>query len=165
MRIVKIVLWIICITVVQTVFGRCLGVFGTMPDLLLAFSVIFAFCERDIFVSGAVLLVCGVIDASGVGHLFPAALLGVVCAGLLAHEANSVLRYIPGFIKTFFITAAAAFVIGVVEYFAGHITMSIKCILENILPYTAYAVIGECIMYPLVRRTLFRRKSNSLIIG
>ncbi|MGN1115865.1 MAG: hypothetical protein ACI4TH_04805, partial [Candidatus Ornithomonoglobus sp.] len=102
MRIAKIVLWIICVTIVQTVFGSVFCVFGTMPDLILGFSVIFALCERDIFASGVVLLVCGVIDASGAGHLFPAALLGVVCAGLLSREANSVLRYIPGFIKTFF---------------------------------------------------------------
>lgn len=165
MRILKIVLWIICVTVVQTVFGRGFCIFGTMPDLILAFSVIFAFCERDAFVSGVVLLVCGVIDASCAGHLFPSALLAVVCAGLLSREANSVLRYIPGFVKSLFITAAAAFILGVTEYFAVNLTISVKCILENILPYTVYTLIGGCIMYPLIRRTLFRQKNRSLITG
>ncbi len=165
MRIVKIVLWIICVTAAQTVFGSAFGILGTMPDLILAFSVIFSLCERDILTSGAVLLVCGVTDASGAGHLFPAALLGVVCASLIARESNGILRYIPGFVKTFFITAAAAFVIGAAEYFAGNLTINIKCILENILPYTVYTVIGECIMYPLIRRTLFREKSKSLMTG
>ncbi|MGN0183058.1 MAG: hypothetical protein ACI4DP_11740 [Candidatus Ornithomonoglobus sp.] len=164
MRIVKIVLWIICITAVQTVFGKCFGILGTMPDLILAFSVIFALCEYDIFASGVVLLVCGIIDASSVGHLFPAALLGVVCAGLLSRGANGVLRYITGFIKALFITAGAAFAIGTAEYFAGHLTMSVKCIIENILPYTAYTVIGGCIIYPPVKHTLFPRKDKSLMI-
>lgn len=165
MKIVKIVLWIICVTAVQTVFGNSLGILGTMPDLLLAFAVIFAICERDIFTSGVVMLVCGITDASSVGHLFPAALLGVVCAGLVSHGANSMLRYIPVFIKAFFITAAAAFVIGAAEYFTSHLTMSVQCIFENILPYTVYTVIGEFIMYPLLKHTLFPGKDKSLIIG
>lgn len=163
MRILKTVIWIICLTVLQTVFCGVFSVMGIMPELLLAFAVIFACGERDRFLNGAVLLVCAVIDASGTGRFFPAVLLGAVCAGLLSRASSGVMRHMPGFIKTFSITVVSAFAIGCAECFAATLGVSAKSVLENVLPHTVYTALCFCAMYPIARRTLFYARKETLV--
>jgi predicted metal-binding protein len=137
---------------------------GAVPDFLLAFAVIFAFCERKQELGAYVFLACAVVCGACIGRSFPITVLGISVAGIAAHGAYSKMKYIPECVRAIFITAVAAFAIGAAEFFVAHTALSVRGILYGIVPYTAYTTAAACIMYPIMKKTLFKTEDKKLFV-
>lgn len=165
MRTVKIVLWIILLLIVKTVFVRVIGISGIMPELLMAFAVIFAFHERRLSVASYVIIICGAVAGAGIGESFPVLVLVTGAAGITAYRANSVLRFIPKYIRCATIVAAASIIYGVLRCLLNMGMFQLNMIFESLIPYVIYTTIAACIIYPLIIKTLFKEdKSKKYLI-
>ena len=164
MRLVKIIAWIFIIYIIQTVFAGLIGIQKTVPDLLLGFSIIYSFHEKRYNSCIYILLACGMLAGSCVGRSFPADVLIIGTASIAAHELNGKIRFIPKFIRTEFMVAAAAIVLSAAEYFISFRTLGTDALIRSIVPYAAYTLICACIMYPLIMKTLFKKDEKQLLI-
>lgn len=160
MRTVKIVLWIVLLLIVKTVFVRVIGISGIMPELLMAFAVIFAFHEHRLSVASYVIIICAAVTGSCVGESFPVLVLVTGAAGIAAYGAKNVFRFIPKYIRCVVIVAAASVVYGVLRCLLNVGIFQLNVIFESLIPYVVYTTIAACIIYPLVIKTLFKEDKN-----
>lgn len=164
MRIVKIILWILLLLIVKTVFVKVIGVAGTMPELLMAFAVIFAFHELRLLTTSYIIIVCGICVGSCMGEIFPAAVLVTGAAGLIARGASYYFRFIPKYVRCLFIIAMTSFVYGFIVYFAHSVIIKPTELIYYILPYVIYTTAAAAVMYPIIIRTLFHEDKNKKLL-
>ena len=164
MRVVKIILWILLMLIVKTVFVKVIGIGGAMPELLLAFAVIFSFHELRLLTTSYVIIACGIAAGSCMGENFTAAVLVTGAAGLVARGASYYFRFIPKYIRCLFITAAAAFVYSFIIYFIHSAAVVPMELLSCVLPYVIYTTAAAAVIYPLIIRTLFHEDKNKKLL-
>ena len=165
MRVVKIIIWLVLLMVLETVFGSLFSIKGAMPDLLAAFAVAYCIHERRLQVAAYIMLACGIITGSEPGKSFLVEVLVCAGAGLLAYGARRRMKFIPAWIKSCILTAAAAFVVAAVQYLtnAGD-AISIQGLIYSILPKTIYTFAAGLALYPLTGITLFREKESGRLL-
>lgn len=164
MRVVKLVLWILLLTVIKTVFVKVLGFGGIMPEPLMAFAVIFAFHEYRLSVATYVILACGMIAGSCIGESFAAMVLVTGAAGIVARGASMYFRFIPKFVRCLFIIAAAALVYSCIIGFAQSGLFTLSLLLSDVLPYVIYTAAAGAVIYPIIVKTLFREDKNKKLL-
>ncbi|MCH5212882.1 MAG: hypothetical protein J1G06_07695 [Oscillospiraceae bacterium] len=164
MRTVKIIAWILAIYIIQTVFAGLIGIRGIVPDLLLGFSVIYSFHEQRYNSCTYIMLACGMLAGSCVGRSFPADVLVIGAASVAAHELSGRIRFVPKFVRTELMVAAAAVVLSAAEYFISYKALGANAAIRNILPYATYTLICSFIMYPLIVKTLFKKEEKQLLV-
>lgn len=164
MKIFKTAVWIAILYIIQVVFVKVIGIMGTMPDLMLAFSVIYALNEQRWSVCAYIMLICGILAGAAAGRYFPLAVLIIGAASVWARTFADTAKFIPKFMKLVFIMVCAASVLGAAEYFAlSGIEMNMGLV-KNAVPYAAYTLLAAMILYPLVSRFLFRKSAERLLI-
>lgn len=163
MRTIKIIIWIFALFILQSVFGGVIGIRGCVPELLLCFTVCFAICDSS-RISAYVLIACGILSGSGVGRVFPIAVIVIGGAGLIACGMASRLRFIPVFVRALAIIALCAFVMCSAEYFTAYKAITFTVLVTRLLPFTLYTAAWGGIMYPTVRRTLFKKTEKKLLV-
>lgn len=164
MRIIKNIAWILSLYVIQTVFGRFIKINETVPNLLAAYSVITAFLAASEKEMIYVLLLCGIISGSSVGHIFCSDVFIIGTMSILSHAAAEYVRFVPGFVRALIMCLAAAALLAAAECLAVNHTIGINDVLHSILPYTAYTLAAACIIYPLIVKTLFKKKDKKLMV-
>lgn len=164
MKIFKTAVWIAILYIIQAVFVKVIGIMGTTPDLMLAFSVIYSLNEQKWSACAYVMLICGILAGTAVGRSFPLVVLVVGMASLWARACTDMAKFIPKFIKLIFIMICAAALLGAAEYFAfSGITVNMG-IVKNTVPYAAYTLLAAMILYPFVSRFLFSKSAERLLI-
>lgn len=164
MRKFKIAIWMIVVYIIQTVFCGVIDFNGTAPDLLLAFTVIFAFYELELKATTVIILLSGVLSGSEAGRIFPAVMIVTGIAGLLSRGLFKMFKFVPQCIKIISVIIVASFLLCSFEYFAMYKSIPAAALMESILPYVAYTGVAGCIMYPIVKRTLFSNRNQKQLI-
>lgn len=164
MRNVKLIIWICLIYIIQSSFGSCISIFGYVPDLMLAFAVMFSFRERDRLLSSVVLVICAILSGVLAERMFPAAVIITALAGAFANMAYDRMKYVPKWMRSVVLTGAAAMVMGTVQYFFAGMSFNLTAILKGIVPYAAYTFAASCVMYPVMARTMFMKQAKKLLI-
>ncbi len=164
MRKLKLVVWMLLIYLFQTVFCGAINFNGTAPDLLLAFAVIFAFYEWETNLAALIIILCGVLAGSEAGRVFPAAVLVTGVAGLMSRALFKTAKLVPEFVKIISVIIVAAFSLCSFEYFTVYKSISVYALLYSILPYVIYTTLAASVMYPLIKKTLFRMQDKKQLI-
>lgn len=164
MKIFKTAVWIAILYIIQVVFVKVIGIMGAVPDLMLAFSVIYALHEQKWSACAYVMVICGILAGSAVGRSFPLTVLVIGAASVWARISAETAKFIPKFAKLIFIMICAASVLGAAEYFAFSGIAVNLIIVRKAAPYAAYTLIAAMILYPFVSRFLFRKSVERLLI-
>lgn len=164
MRIVKLAVWLVILYVLQTVFAGLIAINGAVPELMLAFAVVYAFCETGFAAASNTALVCGMLAGCVMGNSFPLSVLIIGSWGLISFYGKNVLRFIPAVIRCVLLTAAAALLMGTAECFAVLKAISLGSFLTEILPYTIYTAAAAVIIYPLAGRTFFKKEDEKKLL-
>lgn len=164
MRIVKHIIWLILLTIIQTVFGRLIAVYGIVPNLLAGYSIITAFCTRDDKEAAYVLLAAGILSGSCVGHLFPADVFFIGFGSVAARGVADYFRSVPAIVKISVLTALTAAAVSATECFVAYRRIDLSAALYNVLPFMLYTAVAACVMYPIVIRTMYKKTEKKLIV-
>lgn len=162
MRKFKIAIWIFLLYIIQTVFGGAININGTIPDLLLAFAVIFTFYEWELNTATLIIIICGILAGSEAGRVFPAVVI-MTCAAAMAARGFSA-KFIPQCIRVISVIAVSSFVLCAFEYFTAYKWITVYALTNSILPHVIYTVVMACVVYPLVKRTLFYVQDKKQLI-
>lgn len=162
MRVVKIIAWIFILYIIRTAFGGIIGIWGTAPELLLAFSVIYSFSEWNYSFCTYVMLACGILAGSGVGSSFPADVLIIGAASIAARVFSEHAKFIPGFVRVQTLVIAASAILGTAEYFISYKSFAVN--VTALIIYMVYTLVCSCIMYPIIIKTLFPKEKKKLFV-
>ena len=164
MRIAKHIIWFVLLTVIRTVFGRLIAIYGTVPDLLAGYSMITAFCTRDDKEAAYVLLAAGVLSGSCVGNIFPAEVFFIGIGSLAARGAADYFRFIPAPVRVLAVILLTAAALSATECLVTYHAIDRGAVLYDILPFTLYTTAAACVMYPIVIKTMYKKTEKKLIV-
>lgn len=165
MKIIKIIVWVVLLYIIRTVFGGVISVFDSMPELLLVFSVIYAFNERRFSDASYMIVICAILTAVSSGKSFSTVLLITGAASVASHELFNVMRFVPKYVRCLILILASSFLIGAAECFYANNVITPQLLFTGILPYVIYTGISSCVIYPLMAKTLFpKEKSRKLLV-
>lgn len=165
LKALKTAIWIFALFIIQTAFGAVTAINGITADFLLAFAIPFGFLERRHTVAARVIIICAVLAASQPGRIFPITVLVIGLAGVLANRLFDYLRFVPGIIRTQLTVAVTALLMCSAELFAADIRTPITAVYSFAVPYAAYTVAVSCILYLIIKRTIFGKdKKKQLLI-
>lgn len=159
MRNFKIIVWVLAIYIIQCTFGSVFMIGGTAADLILAFLVTYSFFERKMSRIFYVMIAGAVLNGSGVGRVFPVAVLATGFASLLSHGAYNYFRMIPAFLRIVVMTLASAFVMfGAESVLSGNFAFSE--VIAGGCVHAVYTAVICGIIYPIVKCTLFKTQEK-----
>lgn len=159
----KLVLWIFVLYLLQNIIFPILSGSAIVPEFLLGFAVSYTVLESKFSKASAVIIITSLLTATGTGRVFS---LVSVLAGLAAvtvYIIKDYIRFIPQFVRTQTVIAVFAFIMCISEYFIYSKTMSVGFILNTALLYTVYTIAASCIIYLILKRTMFKANDKKLL--
>lgn len=164
MRIVKIGVWMLIMYILQTVFGKLISIYGAVPSLIAAFSVMFSFLAPGDKEAAYVTVISAVLAGSCLGRIFPFEVIAVGAGSVGARALVGYLRFIPRFIRleVYVLIFFALLITG--GYILENHTISLYTAVYRLLPALIYSVVCACVMYPIMQRTLIRKTEKKLLV-
>lgn len=162
MRKLKIAVWIFMLYIIRTVFCGAININGAMPDLLLAFVIVFSCGESDLKIM--IVTLCGILIGSETGRIFQTALFAAAAAAVSAWTFSKKAKVIPSVIKVTLLAFVFSGLLAAADYILEFKTLDLNAIILSALPYAVYTAAAACVMYPAVKRTLFRAEDKKRLI-
>ena len=164
MRIVKLGVWLLVLYLLQTVFGRLISIYGAIPSLIAAFSVMFSFLAPDDKEAVYITVISAVLAGSCAGHSFPFEVLLIGCGSVAARGLAGYFKHIPRFLRLMAILALFSAVLITGGYYLTNHSIDINALLYVLLPRLVYTMACAVVMYPLMLRTLFKKTEKRLLV-
>ncbi|MBR0365519.1 MAG: hypothetical protein IJH94_01795 [Clostridia bacterium] len=164
MRVVKHIIWLVLLTVAQSVLGRFIKIYGCIPDLLAGYSIITAFCTKKEKEAAYVMLAAGILSGSCVGRIFPATVFYIGIGSAAAWVMSEYFRFTPALVRISAVVLLTASAVSVTECFVSYRVINKSIFLYNILPFVLYTTFAACVIYPLVVRTMYRKSDKKLML-
>ena len=150
MRVVKHIIWLVLLAVVQSVLGRFIKIYGSIPDLLAGYSIITAFCTRKEKEAAYVMIAAGILSGSCVGRVFPAAVFYIGTGSAAAWVMSEYFRFTPALLRIAAVVLLTAAAISVTECFVAFRVIDKAKFLYNILPFTLYTTLRHVLYIRLL---------------
>ena len=163
MRKLKLVLWIFVLYLLQNIILPILSGSAVVPELLLGFAVSYTVLECKFSNTSAVIVITSLLTATGTGRVFSLVSVLAGLAAITAYFIKDYVRFIPQFVRTQAVIAVFAFIMCISEYFIYSKTMSAGFILNTALPYTVYTIAASCVIYLILKRTMFKANDKKLL--
>lgn len=157
-------IWIFALYIIQNVFLHIVSINGSLPDLLLAFLVVYAFMKRRFTTVAYVTIICAILNGAGTGRVFPVVTMLTGFAGMVSYTACGYMRFIPEIVRIQAVGLIMAFIIAVCEFFFTHHTLTGMAVLGYALPDAIYTVVAISIIYLIVKKTSFKNEDKQLLM-
>ena len=165
MRNFKIGVWIFCIFIVQTVILSGIHVFNAVPSLALPFVVCAALMEEDVVTTAVVSGICALIAGAFTGRSYIVTVLCIFYASVLVFVLKSKPLYVHRAVKAFVWTFILSGVMETIFRFIDVGSVTVDILLYSALPYAAINTLFVIIIYPLLKRTMYKEDKEKLLIG
>lgn len=157
-------IWIFALYILENVFIHIVSISGALPDLLLAFLIVYAFMKRRFRVVMYVTIICALLSGAGTGRVFGLAAILTGAAGMISYSACGYLRFIPELVRMQTVGLVMAFIISVAEFFFTHHTLSAVSVISYALPNAIYTVVVIGLIYMIVKKTSFKNEDKELLM-
>lgn len=166
MRNLKIIVWIVLLFLVQTVLVNYIKIAGARPDLILPFVLCVALMEDSFKRSVTISVVCAVLAASLCGRNFTLALLFYTYMSIIVFNMRTHPRYMPDFAKYMIYMFIGSVVLEGLSYIMLYSGVSgFGIVFLRVLVFTVlYDIAAALVIYPIVRKTVYKSKKKQLII-
>lgn len=165
MRKFKRFLWIFIIFLIQTVILARGHILGAVPSLVLPFIICTALLEDEF---GSAALICAICSAAAgalCGREFVVvALYYFYCAAGVFFLRKKPL-YIKGLVKAVFWTLVMSGILEILFFALRNMTLTAEALIYDALPTAIINAIFAVIIYPLLKRTMYREEKKKLLIG
>ncbi len=157
-------IWVVVLYILSTVFGSTISINGAVPDLLLAFLVIYAFMKRRFSAVSYMTIICALLNGSITGRVFFVTTMITGAAGVLAYNSSHYLRFIHEGIRIAGVGLAMTFIGEILEHFFSYHTLTAHWVLNNALPDAIYTAVVSWIIYLIVKKTSFKNEDKQLLM-
>ena len=165
MRNFKFGVWIFCIFLVQTVVLSGIHVFNAMPFIVLPFVVCAALMEEDGVTAAAVSGICAFIAGAFTGRSYIVTALYIFYAGMVVFAVKAKPLYISKAVKAFALTFIISGVMETVFRFIDAGSITVDTLIYSVLPFAAVNTAFVILVYPLLKRTMYKEDKKKLLIG
>ncbi len=157
-------IWVVVLFILNSVFVQIISINGFMPDLLLAFLVVYAFMKRRFAAVSYMTIICALLNGAITGRVFLVATMVTGVAGMIAYNSSNYLRFVHESIRIAGIAFAMSFVTEIFEYFFTYHTLMGGVILGNVLPDAIYTAVASGVIYLIIKKTSFKNEDKQLLM-
>ncbi len=157
-------IWVVVLYILNSVFVQIISVNGHMPDLLLAFLVVFSFMKRRFSAVSYMTIICALLNGAITGRVFLVVAMVMGAAGMIAYNSSNYLRFIHEGVRIAGVTFCMAFIGEVFEHFFAYHSLIISAVVNNALPDAVYTAVVSWIIYLIVKKTSFKNEDKQLLM-
>ena len=165
MRNFKFGVWIFCIFLVQTAVLSGVHVYDAIPSLVLPFTICAALMQEDFMTTAVISGICALTAGAFTSHSYIVTVLYIFYASILVYALKSkplyVNRAVKAFVWTFILSGLMEMIFRVID--AG--TLTTNALLYSALPFASVNTAFVIIIYPLLKRTMYKEDKKKLLIG
>ena len=165
MRNFKFGVWIFCIFLVQTVILSGIHIYNAVPSLVLPFIVCAALMEEGVTAAAVIGGICALIAGAFTGHSYIVTVLYIFYASVLVFALKSKPLYVHKAVKAFVWTFVLSGIMEMIFRFIDEGNVTADMLLYSVLPYAAVNMAFVIIIYPLLKRTMYKEDKEKLLIG
>ncbi len=160
MKRLKLFIWILVLTIIQTFISIYYTGNGVSPNILYAFTVAYALYEKDLnYVFGVTtivaLIMSTVLDAEFI-FIILMSVYSVTMVTLLNSRKNTLREPIQAFLYTLIFGALGESIM----YFLSRLTLDVADMIRVLLFAVIINAISAWIIYPILRKTMKRKEQN-----
>lgn len=165
MRNLKIGIWVFCIFLIQTVILSGIHVYNAVPSIVLPFTVCLALMEEDMLTASVINGICAFAAGAFTGHSYIVTVLYIFYTSMLIFVLKSKPVYINKAVKAFVWTCIISGVMEIIFRALDTRTVTVDALLYSALPYAVINTLFVIIIYPLLKRTMYKEDKVKLLIG
>ncbi len=157
-------IWVVILYILNSVFVQLISINGSVPDLLLAFLVVFCFMKRRFSAVSYMTIICALLNGAITGRVFLVATMVTGAAGMIAYNSSNYLRFIHEGVRIAGVSLGMAFIGEILEHFFTYHTLTASMVLNIALPDAIYTAVASWIIYLIVRKTSFKNEDKQLLM-
>lgn len=165
MRKFKIFLWIFIIFLIQTVILARVHVLGAVPSLVLPYVICVMLLESELNKAVVISAICSAAAGALCGREFVVTVLYLFYCSLIVFTLRKKPVYIKGFVKAVFWTFIMSGASEILFFALRNMTVTEEMLLYNALPTAVINTILTVIIYPILKRTMYKEEKKKLLIG
>lgn len=160
MKRLKLFIWILVLTIIQTFISIYYTGNGVSPNILYAFTVAYALYEKDLncvfgVTTIVALIMSTVLDAEFI-FIILMSVYSVTMVTLLNSRKNTLREPIQAFLYTLIFGALGESIM----YFLSRLTLDVADMIRVLLFAVIINAISAWIIYPILRKTMKRKEQN-----
>lgn len=164
MRRFKIFLWIFLVILIQTTAVSHIHILGAVPSVVISYMICVAILENEFRSAFIINIICAAAMGALSGREFVTTALTYAYSSILVFT----LRKKPVYVGNFFKAVVWTFIVSVfveVVYFAVMTwTVNTDMLLYDALPTAILNVAGALLIYPILKRTMYKEEKKKLLI-
>lgn len=165
MRNFKIFLWIFIVFLIQTVIVARIHVFGAVPSLVLAYVMCVMVLENEFRNAVTISIICAAAMGALSGRDFPLTVLFYSYTSIMVFALRKKPAYIGNFPKAIISTFILSALFEVIMYVLRTMSVDMSVLTHNALPTAVFNVIFVMIIYPILKKTMYKEEKKKLLIS
>lgn len=164
MRNFKVFLWIFIIFLIQTVVLSRIHVFFAVPSAVMVYMVSVMMLENEFRRAAVIGIVCAVAMGALCGRDFVIVTLFYTYAALVVFALRKKPAYVGFYPKTVMWSVLLSSVLEVIFILLETKTLNIQMLLMSVLPTAIFNAVLALIIYPILKKTMYKEKKKKLLI-
>ncbi len=164
MRRFKIFLWIFIVFLLQTVVVSHIHIFGAVPSLVISYMMCVVIMENEFRNAVIISSVCAAAMGALSGREFVIMTLAYVYSSICVFRLRKKPAYISNFQKSVIWTFVVSAVIEILYFTIMNWSINLNVLLYDALPTAVLNILGTIIIYPVLKRTMYREEKKKLLI-
>lgn len=165
MRNFKIFIWIFIVFIIQTAVLARLRFFGAVPSLVLPYLICVALLEDEFKTVAVISVICAAAAASLCGREFVITVIFYVYAAFLVYALRKKPMYIKTPVKAMTRTFIISGIFEIILYAVQTLSLSYSVLLYGALPTAVINAVIALVIYPVLKRTMYKDDEKKLLIG
>lgn len=156
MKKIKLLIWIIVLTILDASVMKHMRIFDTVPILTYAFLICVAVLDDEFTVTAIAGGICGIIGGSLFGQNFYFTFIFYALSAVAVFYLKSRPRYIHEIFKVLFWCGVLSFIWGAGTQLIAVHTITLRMLYSSIIAGTVYNMAASAVVYPILERTVYR---------
>lgn len=164
MRRFKIFLWIFIVFLLQTVVVSHIHILGAVPSLVISFILCIVIMENEFRNAVIISSICAAAMGALSGREFVIMTLAYVYSSIIVFRLRKKPAYISNFSKTLMWTFIVSAAIEILYFMIMNWTINLNVLLYDALPTAVLNILGTLVLYPILKRTMYKEEKKKLLI-
>lgn len=161
----KIFLWIFVVFLIQTVIAARIHVFGAVLSPVLAYVMCVAVLENEFRNAVAISIICAAAMGALSGRDFSLTVLFYSYTSIIVFALRKKSAHISNFLKVVISTFVLSALFEVIICILRTMTVDMSVLTNNALPTAVFNAVFVMIIYPILKKTMYKEEKKKLLIS
>ena len=165
MKKIKLLLWIIVLTILDASVMKHMRIFNAVPILTYSFLICVAILDDEFTVTAIAGGICGIIGGSLFGQDFYFTFIFYALSAVAVFYLKSRPRHMHKIFKVLFWCGVFSFIWGIGTQLIAVRTITLRMMYSSIIAGTVYNMAASAAVYPILERTVYRSEMKRVLIN